>query len=188
MLDSSELFEAVGGAKLPEPDQDIIQRFRIDEEFAVPIQLTDLELWSNYVNEDLYLMDVKFREFFSRIRWKQQRKGGYKTTASVVFSWIYGRTPTPHDGYACRMIHKLLKYYCTSYTGRTTFNGKAVDRVYKFSRYATINKRPYSLKLRLEMMENGRWKDPWRDGPESRKDKRQHGRRANSAHGEHEDG
>lgn len=177
MLDASELLAAVGG-DAPEPDKDILERFRFDESLQVPIELTDLDLWANYVNEDLYLMDKKIREFFKRIRWKQEHKGGYKTTASVMFAWIYGRQPEPRDGYACRMIHELLKYYCTSYTGQTTFGGKPVSRVYKFSRYATKNKRPYSLRLRLEVLKDGQ--NPWRRSPVSDESKRSNSRRGHS--------
>lgn len=185
MLDTSELLEAVGGSYEKDPDKDIIERFRIDESLDVPIQLTDLDLWANYINDDLYIMDKKIREFFKKIRWKQQQKGGYRTTASVMFAWIYGHTPTPKDGYACRMVHELLKYYCTSYTGETTYKGKPVSRVYKFSKYATKNKRPYSLRLRLEEAKDGNTA-VFKRGPNSSKDKRAYGRRANRPDGGNE--
>lgn len=173
MLDTSELFDAVGGKP---QDETIIERFRLDESLDVPIQLTDLDIWSNYINEDLYAMDKKVREFFKKIRYKQEKKGGYRTTAPAVFTWIYGRKATPGDGPVFHMLHMLLKYYCTSYTGKTTYHGKRVDRVYEFSRYATKNKRPYSLKLRLEEANDGN-KAVWRNGPGSSADKRRHGRR-----------
>lgn len=185
MLDSSELFSAIGGDKHPEPDKDIIERFRIDDSLQVPIELTDLDLWANYINDDLYIMDKKMREFFQKIRWKQEQKGGYKTTASAMFAWIYGRQPVASDGYACRMIHELLRYYCTSFTGQTTFGGKKVNRVYKFSKYATRKKRPYSLKLRLEVMKDGQ--DPWRRSPVDNDSKRSHGRRKHSPDGKSAD-
>lgn len=178
MLDSSELFEAIGGGSKEEPDQDVIERFRFDDSLNVPIELTDLELWANYVNDDLYVMDKKIRQFFKKIRWKQETRGGYRTTAQMMFAWIYGRQPSPSDGYACRMIHELLRYYCTSFTGETTFGGKRVNRVYKFSKYATKNKRPYSLRLRLEEAKDGQ--DPWRRSPVSNEGKRSHGRRKHS--------
>ena len=180
MLDSSELLAAIGGEQ-QEPDKNVIERFRFDDSLQIPIELTDLDLWANYVNEDLYVMDKKIREFFKRIRWKQEHKGGYKTTASVMFAWIYGRQPNASDGYACRMIHELLKYYCTSYNGPTTFGGKKVSMVYKFSKYATRNKRPYSLKLRLEESKNGQ--NPWRKSPVSDEGKRGNGRRKHSDDG-----
>ena len=186
MLDASELFEAVGGDRQPEPDRDVIDRFRFDDSLQVPIELTDLDVWANYVNDDLYIMDKKMREFFNRTRKKREEKGGYRTTASVVFAWIYGRQPGPGDGYACRIIHKLLEYYCTEYTGETTYGGKKVSRVYRFSKYATRRKRPYSLRLRLEEAKDGQ--DVWRKSPVAGKDKRARGRRGHSGDGPDEDG
>lgn len=184
MLDVDELLVAVGG-DAPEPDKDILERFRFDDSLQIPIELTDLELWSNYVNDDLYIMDKKIREFLKKIRWKQEQKGGYKTTASVMFAWIYGRQPTPADGYATRIIHQLLRYYCTSFNGPTTFQGKKVSMVYKFSKYATRNKRPYSLRLRLEEAEDGQ--NIWRRSPISDENKRIHGRRKHSNDGKSSD-
>lgn len=185
MLDTSELFEAVGGDRggwSNDREENIIQRFRFDDNLNVPIELTDADLWTNYVNEDLYVMDKKVREFFKKTRWKREKKGGYRTTASLIFAWIYGRQPEASDGAACRMLHELLKYYCTSYTGATTYMGKKVSRVYEFSRFATTNKRPYSLKLRLEESEDG--KNPWRKGCGSDKEKRRNGRRKHREDGE----
>ena len=186
MLDTSELFEAVGGNRQEQPDKDIIERFRLDDSFDVPIELTDLELWANYINEDLYVMDKKLREFFKKTRYAREKKGGYKTTASVVFAWIYGRQPRAEDGAACRMLHELLRYYCTSFTGPTTFMGKKVTLVYEFSKYSTYNKRPYSLKLRLEECDDG--KNPWRKRRDAGKAKRRNGRRKHSEDGPSVDG
>lgn len=179
MLDSTELLAAIGGSA-EEPDKGIIERFRIDESLDIPVELTDIELWANYVNDDLYELDKKMQEFFKKIQWKKENQGGYKTTASAMFAWIYGRMPQAADGYACRMIHELLRYYCTSFTGRTTFKGKDVPCVYKFSKYSVRNKRPYSLRLRLEVMKGG---DPWRKGPGSISAKRSNGRSKHSDDG-----
>lgn len=187
MLDLSALTEAVANDnQRDDPDQSVIDRLRNDDAIDVPIELTDLDLWSNYVNEDLYEMDVKVREFLKRTRYQRQVKGGYRTTASMVFAWIYGRQPEPGDGSVCRLLNRLLEYYCTSYTGRTTFNGKPVARVYRFSRFSGNTKRPYSLKLRMEEA-NGN-ANVFKSGPNSGINKRTYGRRANRPDGEREDG
>ena len=68
MLDTSELFDAIGGNRQDTPDEDIITRLRFDEALDVPIELTDLDMWSNYINEDLYVMDKKIREFLKKTR------------------------------------------------------------------------------------------------------------------------
>ena len=182
MLDTSALFDAVGGNKQEKDEKNIIERFRFDDSLNVPIELTDADLWANYINEDLYEMDKKIREFQKKTTYQRRSKGGYKTTASLVFAWIYGRTPEPEDGAACRMVHEILKYYCTSYTGATTHMGKKVTRVYKFSKYAFDKRRPYSLKLRLEEMDAG--KNPWRKSPVDDSKKQSHGRRKHSEVGE----
>lgn len=180
MLDTSALFEAVGG-QAKDPDENIIDRLRFDDALNIPIELTDAEMWTNYINEDLYELDKKVREFLGKTTY-QRRKGGYKTTASLVFAWIYGRQPKAEDGAACRMLHELLKYYCTEYTGQTTFKGKKVTRVYAFSRYSFEHRRPYSLKLRLEESDAG--KNVWRQSPVDDSKKRRHGRRKDSKAGE----
>lgn len=181
MLDTTDLLGVVGGGK-PSSEEDIIERFRRDGRLDVPLALTDADLWANYTNDDLYVMDCKLREFLKKTRYKRQKKGGYRTTCSLVFAWIYGRKPEPSDSSVCRMLHKLLEYYCTSYTGVTTYQGKKVNRVYEFSKYATTNKRPYSLRLRLEEMEDGQ--DPFRASGQGDRDKRRHGRRRDSEDGE----
>lgn len=184
MLDTDELFDAIGGNRQKQPDEDIITRLRFDDSLEIPIELTDLEMWSNYINDDLYIMDSKVREFLRKTRYRRERDSGYKTTASVVFAWIYGRKPNAGDGAACRMLHELLRYYCTSYNGPTTFNGKKVNLVYRFSKYATTNKRPYSLRLRLEESKDGQ--NPWRRSSDH--DKKITGRRRkNSDDGEDAD-
>jgi hypothetical protein len=183
LLDTSELLEAVTNSQQrKEPDQDIIDRFRSDEALEVPIELTDLDLWGNYVNDDIYEMDSKVREFLKRTRYKRQVKNGYRTTCAAVFSWIYGRQPQPRDGSTCRLLHTLLKYYCTSYTGQTTYHGKPVARVYKFTKFAANSKRPYSLKLRLEEARKES-SALFREGPNSKADKRTHGRQPDSGNG-----
>lgn len=187
MLDTSRLFDAVGGDRgywNTEHEEDIIERFRSDDRIDVPIELTDMDLWTNYINEDLYVMDKKLREFLKKTRWKRKTKGGYRTTVSLVFSWIYGRKPEPADSPACRMLHELMRYYCTSYIDNTTYMGKKVSRVYEFSKYAFSKKRPYSLKLRLEEIEDG--KDPFRASGAGTPDKRRHGRRKHSEDGKPE--
>ena len=177
MLDTSALFEAVGGDRQQQPDENIVDRLRFDDSLNVPIELTDADMWANYINEDLYQMDKKVREFLKKTTY-QRRKGGFRTTASLVFAWIYGRQPEASDGAACRYVHELLKYYCTNYTGATTYQGKKVSRVYEFSKYSFENRRPYSLKLRLEESDDG--KNTWRQSPVDDSKKRRHGRRKHS--------
>lgn len=178
MLDVSGLYDLMGGKP---PDEDIVGRLRGDDALEVPIELTDLDLWANYVNDDLYAMDVKVRQYLKATSSRRERKGGMRTTASAVFAWIYGRKPGPSDSAACRLINELMRYYCTEYTGVTTYKGRKVPRVYIFSRYAATNRRPYSLRLRLEESDGG--KATWRKSPVDDASKRRHGRREHSEDG-----
>ena len=171
LLDLTELTEAVSTER-QRADRSSVGAGDVD----VPIELTDLDMWANYVDDGLYEMDKRVREFLKRTRYKRESKGGYRTTAQVVFAWIFGRQPEPADGAACRLIHTLLKYYCTSYTGATTFHGKPVSRVYRFSKFSGNSKRPYSLKLRME--ESDGTGSIFKNGPGSSGDKRAHGRPA----------
>ena len=183
MLDPSELFGAIGGEQ---QQPQVLERLRFDESLGVPVELTDADMWANYINEDLYDLDKKVREFLKKTRYRRLKNGGYRTTAALVFAWIYGRQPEASDGSACRMLHELLKYYCTSYTGTTTYMGKKVSRVYEFSPYATQGRRPYSLKLRLE--ESSARQDPWRGSPIDDSKKRRNGRRKHSSSSESQNG
>ena len=67
MLNVDGLFEAVGGVPNDEGDG-VFERFRKRDEIDIPIELTDIDKWSNFVNDDLYEMDSKLREFLRKIR------------------------------------------------------------------------------------------------------------------------
>lgn len=179
LLDLDELTRAVSSERQRgDPFLDpILDRFRDDDALEVPIEMTDLDVWANYMSDEIYDLDSKVREFLKKTRYKRYVKDGYRTTVSVVFAWIYGRQPTAADGAVCRLLNTLLKYYCTSYTGKTTFYGKPVSRVYRFSKYATNAKRPYSLRLRIEEAD-GIGGGTFREGPNHKADKRSHGRSA----------
>lgn len=188
LLDFDALTEAISSERQrgdPFYD-DIIDELRDDDMLEVPIEMTDLDVWSNYMSDEIYVLDKKVREFLKKTRYQRQTKDGYRTTAQVVFAWIFGRQPEPSDGAICRLLHTLLKYYCTRYTGATTFNGKPVTRVYYFSKFSGNQKRPYSLKLRMEES-NGKG-NVFRRGPDSGVDKRSYGRSANRPDGERDDG
>ncbi len=148
LLDISELSEVIGAS--PEIDQEIVDQLRFDEELSVPWELTDAEVWANYTNDKLYVIDKKLREYFKRMRWTRERKGGMKTAVPLVFVQLFGRKATPADSGTCQILHRLMRYYCTRYTGTTTIGGKRFAHAYFFSKYSTAHKRPYSLRLRLE--------------------------------------
>lgn len=148
MLDISELDGALNVKQ--QGREDVITRLRFDDALSIPIELTDEDMWSNYVNDDLYAMDKALREYFRKMRYVQERNKGFRTSVPLVFAFIFGRKAGPKDSAACRMLHMLMRYYCTSYTGKSSIGNQEFNAVYKFNRYTTKNKRPYSLRLRLE--------------------------------------
>ena len=137
------------------PDQTVIDRLRFDDALEIPHQLADVDVWLNYCNDDLYYLDKEVRAFIKRTRWSRQTKGKMKTAVPLVFMQIFGRKVEPSDQQVCRMLHKLLTYYCTSYTGISKINGVRFARVYHFSKYACRSRRPMSLRLRLEESADG---------------------------------
>ena len=121
--------------------------------FEMPAGLTDAELWENYCDEELYLLEKKLREYFKTMQYTAKNKGGYRTSCTLVFTWMFGRTPTPNDGAICRKLNRLLNFYAAKVTGETTINNKKVPRSYHISKYGTFNRRPLSVKLRMELSE-----------------------------------
>lgn len=141
----NDLFE------IPDDDEpNIIERLRFDDSLDIPHQLTDVDLWLNYCNDDLYHLDKAVRKLIARSRWTRLTRGRMKTAVPLVFMQIFGRKAGPQDSKVCRMLHRLMEYYCTSYTGTSKIDRVRFDRVYYFSKYACRSKRPMSLRLRLE--------------------------------------
>jgi hypothetical protein len=132
------------------PDNSIIERLRFDDALEIPHQLTDVDLWLNYCNDDLYHLDKEVRAVIARTRWTRMTKGKMKTAVPLVFAQIFGRHTEPKDSRVCLILHRLLVYYCTSYTGTSKISGVRFNRVYHFSKYACRSRRPMSLRLRME--------------------------------------
>lgn len=143
-------------ARLDRDKETVVKRLKMDSEeggFDLPYQMTDVDMWVNYCNQDLYELDKEVRRYIKRIRYTRMKKGKFKTAVPFVFSWIFHRAPLPDDGQVCRILHRLLDYYATRTTGMSAIGGRKMTHVYHFSKYAGDHKRPYSLRLRLEEME-----------------------------------
>lgn len=142
-----------------EPDQNIIERLRNESAtFDVPWQLTDPQLWANYCDNDLYYLDKEVRRFLRKTTLHRQKQSkGQRTAVPLVFMWIFKRAPQPKDAQVCRKLHKLLSHYCTKWTGPSTINGVKYAKTYHFSQWSCkATKRPYSLRLRLENLDDGK--------------------------------
>ena len=169
-----------------DPDKSIVERLRFDDALDLPHQLTDVDLWLNYCNDDLYYLDKEVRALIKKSRYTRESKGYMKTAVPLVFMQIFGRKTTPADSQVCRMLHQLLTYYCTKYTGTSKIGGVRFSRVYHFSKYAMRSRRPMSLRLRLEESEDG-GEHNFRQYNTS-KDKRVKSRRGTTTHGPLADG
>ena len=148
-LDLSALND-IAKIKPTEPDKSILERLRFDDALDIPHQLSDVDVWINYCNDDLYELDRAVRAFIKKSRWTRETKGSMKTSVPLTFLAIFGRKPTAKDSYTCMIMHRLMRYYCTSYTGTSKISGQRFNHVYHFSKYACVSKRALSLRLRLE--------------------------------------
>lgn len=173
-------------ANVTEPDESVIERLRFDDALEIPHQLADLDVWLNYCDDDLYYLDKAIRSVIKKSRYTRETKGYMKTAVPLVFMQIFGRKATPADSKVCRMMHKILRYYCTRFTGESKINGVRFAHVYHFSKYAMRSKRPMSLRLRLEESEDGGDHNFNEYGVG--KDKRSKSRRGATTHGPLADG
>lgn len=133
-----------------ETDKAVVDELRFDDALEIPRQMADVDVWNNYCNQRIYELDKMVRKYLQETRYKREKQHGMKTACPLLFAVLFGRKPGKSDTQVCRDLHILLRYYCTRHTGKSAIAGKRVVVVYHFSPYACRNKRPYSLRLRLE--------------------------------------
>ena len=136
-----------------EMDENLVNELRMDEDFGIPWQMTDFDVWNNYCDQRLYELDKLVREYLQSTSYYRSVKKGkmMRTAVPLLFVHLFGRPPTNKESQICVILHTLMKYYCTKYTGSTFLNNKRFSRVYYFSRYACRYRKPYSIRLRLEL-------------------------------------
>lgn len=123
----------------------------LDQEIpTLPPQMSDFTVWDNYIDEELYVLEKKLREYFESMRQYAKKNQGYQTTAPMVFNIIFGRPPQPEDRGICVKLNRLLNYYSYKITGKQKVGGKWADKVYWIRKYGTEKRRPMSIKLRME--------------------------------------
>jgi hypothetical protein len=138
-------------------EDDILIELRSKEGFELPPDITDADLWANYTDERLYLLDKKVREYFFATKYKRQyQEKEFRTSVPLVFACIFGRKPEAKDSQYCVLMHKLLTYYAKRKTGQNNINGKKFTNVYYIGPYQLLHRRPYSLRLRLEEMDDSK--------------------------------
>ena len=137
----------------PSPDQDIVDRLRIDDSLDVPWQLTDVDLWNNYCDDRIYELDKRIRAYLKGTRYTREKKGKFKTAAPLVFLHLFGRRAEAADSQVCVDIHKILKYYFDK-PYMTYIMGRKVNKAYKVRPgYYIKRHRPMTLTLYAEYCE-----------------------------------
>lgn len=165
--------------------QEDIAKLTLRDDF-LPLGLTEVEAWENYTNDKLYELDKMIRMWLKKTWYHRQKDGKMRTAVPILFTYLFGRPPEPKDSQTCILMHKILYYYCTRYTKRSTIKRQRFSRVYWFSKYSCKDRRPYSIRLRLEELNEG--KDPFRAGPTERRDKSKKPRSAVFGNGKKQNG
>ena len=127
----------------------------IEPAMQVPY-LADPEAWEQYSDPVVYEIDVLMRKWIAKAsednEWKRSyRKRRYKL--SMIYEQLYGR---PYDQKRdAKMLHRLTKvvaYYSTRIQNSGSINGKTTSKKIYTIGPGRLKKPPYSLKLRLEWL------------------------------------
>lgn len=145
-LDISGINDAFGLSEDPEHEAFVDKIY--DDALEFPFQLTDIDAWKNYTDDELYAVEKKFRVYLKETR-SQRVQGKNKTALHLIFAYIYGRKPTPEDTRQNKTIKRVLEHYSTKVTGRSEIHGKPVAHVYYLTKNTHL-KKPLSLRLQLE--------------------------------------
>ena len=117
--------------------------------------------WENYSDRDLYEVDSLLRQFLmskaTDPKWTKASTKWRRYTAGMMFEVIYGR---PYAGTHTSDYQKILRlarvmaYYSTRITKEGSIRGKRYKKKIYYLSVARCKKLPpYSLKLRLEWLE-----------------------------------
>lgn len=112
------------------------------------------ERWANYSDDDLYMLEKLLRKWFAvckeSSRWMKTYKNR-KYTMGMVVEHIFGRKwDNAIDGRYSKKLKLLLQYYSTSVKSCGTIAGKKTRHTVYVIGSKRIDKRPYSLRLRIE--------------------------------------
>jgi hypothetical protein len=121
----------------------------------------DIDSFSNYTNDLLYELDKGVRRYFHQTQSIRATKQ-LRTAVPIVYIFLFNRKPNANDSQLCKTLHKLLKYYACKVTGRNKIGDIQYTHIYIFSKRWVCKRKPYSLKLRLELKQKnfkGQWVD-----------------------------
>lgn len=117
--------------------------------------ITDLKVWDNYTDDELYELDKAVRKWIKQTDVKKIYKGKIRTTAQLVFLWIFGRQPDQYkDTRIIKKLNTLLRYYSQKEIHQTKLDHRNARNVYEFGMNGG-HKMAYSIRLRLEMHASG---------------------------------
>lgn len=127
-------------------------------DWALPL-LTTPDHWDNYYNDAVYEADKRIRKWIKTMRSTWTKRGLDRRYTFNQLSEILGLKEVVEVRKNYNHIAKVYAYYSTKISNCTTINGHKYKRVYTISP-SRLRRSPYSLKLRLETMEEeGDWRN-----------------------------
>lgn len=112
------------------------------------------ERWANYCDDDLYMLEKLLRKWFAACRESSRWMKTYKNrryTMGMVVERIFGRKwDSSIDCRYSKKLKLLLQYYSTSVKPSGVIAGKKTNHPVYVIGTKRIDKRPYSLRLRIE--------------------------------------
>lgn len=144
-------FELDGGHARLKEEARLTERLRKEAKF-----IGSKSQWDNYTDERLYEMDKLMRDFlrcklenaeWCRTHWNR------RMTQAMLWEALKGEKWTKEASGYTNALSKVATYYATRIQKEGYVLGKHRKRkVYTFGKKAVLNRRPLSLKLRLEEM------------------------------------
>lgn len=153
--------------------------FRLDKEASKPSlpeepsmatsYLAGADRWANWCDDTLYECDCLVRQLFEAKkddpRWNQSNARYRRFTTGMVFEMIFGRKyENGRDAKAASRLSQVLAYYSTRVAKSGSINGKKYTKtIYTLSPKRYRTKPPYSLRLRLEWLQERGELPTWRN-------------------------
>lgn len=116
--------------------------------------------WENYSDDILYDIEKRLRAFLKSKEgdphWKWARTTYRKFTVGMMFEVLYGRKWDPsRDGKYAHRMSRVMSYYSTKIQKEGAIRGKKMTKtIYTLSLSRFHRIPPYSLKLRIEWLED----------------------------------
>lgn len=117
--------------------------------------IADPKAWRQYCDEEVYWADSRLREFLEEAsknrRWARSQKLR-KYTMAMMFEILTGRKYQPSDRRVGVKLARVMAYYSTRIMKGTSIDGKKTNKKVYVLSARRLERQPYSLKLRMEMV------------------------------------